>query len=560
MSMRIDELEPRHGSEPTLTILPLGGLGEIGMNMTLFGSGDDWFAVDCGVQFADASMIGAEKVLPDLDLLGEYRDRIKAIILTHGHEDHIGAVEHVVGLLPVPVYAPPFVCELIRLKGDEFGAAARPKLMPVAPGHKVTIGDITIEFLRVTHSIPDCHALVMRTPVGIVVHSGDFRIEPDPLDGRNFDLDGMRALGDEGVRLLLSDSTNAQVPGRTTPERQVLESLRERIQDLDGRRVIVSLFASNVHRVRAMMELAQILGRRVALVGRSLNIYMEAARRTFQFPELPDLVDPHQLHKVPDHKLMILCTGSQAEPRSALYRASIDDHPDLRIHEGDEVILSSRIIPGNEKAIFRMINNLGRLGARVVHERVAKVHGSGHAYREELRDVLNLIRPQVFVPVHGEYAFLQSHAELARECGVEDVRVLENGHHLEVTRTDATVTERVGLTFHYVDGPVVGDAGELHLDERRRMGWTGVVAARLRASRKAKRWTTVVDLQAIGCPVGDGKMLGEAATYAAEQVAALPITSDAQALEQTLVASIRSFFRRRLDRKPSVLPFVEVKE
>jgi ribonuclease J len=558
--MRIDELEPRHGSEPTLTILPLGGLGEIGMNMTLFGSGDDWFAVDCGVQFADASMIGAEKVLPDLDLLGEYRDRIKAIILTHGHEDHIGAVEHVVGLLPVPVYAPPFVCELIRLKGDEFGAAARPKLMPVAPGHKVTIGDITIEFLRVTHSIPDCHALVMRTPVGIVVHSGDFRIEPDPLDGRNFDLDGMRALGDEGVRLLLSDSTNAQVPGRTTPERQVLESLRERIQDLDGRRVIVSLFASNVHRVRAMMELAQILGRRVALVGRSLNIYMEAARRTFQFPELPDLVDPHQLHKVPDHKLMILCTGSQAEPRSALYRASIDDHPDLRIHEGDEVILSSRIIPGNEKAIFRMINNLGRLGARVVHERVAKVHGSGHAYREELRDVLNLIRPQVFVPVHGEYAFLQSHAELARECGVEDVRVLENGHHLEVTRTDATVTERVGLTFHYVDGPVVGDAGELHLDERRRMGWTGVVAARLRASRKAKRWTTVVDLQAIGCPVGDGKMLGEAATYAAEQVAALPITSDAQALEQTLVASIRSFFRRRLDRKPSVLPFVEVKE
>lgn len=557
--MRIDEDDTRRIDTDLLKILPLGGLGEIGMNMTLFGVGEDWFIVDAGVQFCDASMIGAERMVQDLDLLDEYRDRVRAVILTHGHEDHIGAVEHIVGRLPVPVYAPPFVCELIRLKSAEYGSANKPNLIPVTPESTLDIGRVQVRFIRVTHSIPDCHALVMRTPVGTVVHSGDFRIDLDPMDGRPFDTEAFRRIGDEGVRLLMADSTNAEVPGRTRPEREVLELLRERIEAAEGR-VIVSLFASNVHRVRALIDVAQACGRRVALVGRSLNVYMEAARRTFQHPPPQDLVAPAHIERVHDPKMLVLCTGSQAEPRSALYRASNMDHPDLRIHAGDLVILSSRIIPGNEKPIARMINNLARLGATVVHERVAKVHGSGHAYREELLELLQLVRPRTFVPIHGEYAFLRAHGVLAESSGVEEVRVLENGHLLEVGPSDSTVVEHVPLTFHYVDGPLVGDAGELRLDERKRIAWTGVVAAHLKAQRGRKRWTVHVDIQSVGCPTLEPGLLDAAADSAAEQVADLPIEASRKELESTLVASIRAFFRRRMDRKPTVMAFVDLKE
>jgi ribonuclease J len=557
--MRIDEDDRHHVDTGTLKILPLGGLGEIGMNMTLFGVGEDWFIVDAGVQFCDASMIGAERMVQDLGLLDEYRDRVKAIILTHGHEDHIGAVEYVVGRIPVPVYAPPFVCELIRLKSAEYGSTNKPNLIPVTPDSTVDVGPIQVRFVRVTHSIPDCHALVMRTPVGTVVHSGDFRIDLEPMDGRPFDTEAFRRIGDEGVRLLLADSTNAEVPGRTRPEREVIELLRERIEAAEGR-VIVSLFASNVHRVRALIDVAQACGRRVALVGRSLNVYMEAARRTFQHTPPEDLVTPANIERVHDAKMLVLCTGSQAEPRSALYRASNADHPDLRIRPSDLVILSSRIIPGNEKPIARMINNLGRLGATVIHERVAKVHGSGHAYREELRELLELVRPRTFVPVHGEYAFLRAHAALAEECGVEEVRVLENGHLLEVGPTDSTVLEQIPLTFHYVDGPLIGDAGELRLDERKRIAWTGVVAAHVKAHRGRKRWTVHVDVQAVGCPTIEDGLLNDVAEHAADALADLPIEASRKELESTLVASIRAFFRRRMDRKPTVMPFVELKE
>ncbi len=557
--MRIDEDDRHHVDTGTLKILPMGGLGEIGMNMTLFGVGEDWLIVDAGVQFCDASMIGAERMIQDLDLLDEYRDRVKAIILTHGHEDHIGAVEHIVGRMPVPVYAPSFVCELIRLKSAEYGSVNKPNLIPVTPESTVNIGQIQVQFIRVTHSIPDCHALVMRTPVGTVIHSGDFRIDLDPMDGRPFDTEAFRRLGDEGVRLLMADSTNAEVPGRTFPERQVLEQLRKLIEAAESR-VIVSLFASNVHRVRALIDVAHACGRRVGLVGRSMSVYMEAAGRTFQHPPPEDLVAPAHIERIHDSKMLVLCTGSQAEPRSALCRAANMDHPDLRIHTGDTVILSSRIIPGNEKPIHRMINNLARLGANVIHEGVAKVHGSGHAYREELRELLELVRPRMFVPIHGEYAYLRAHAKLAEECGVDEVRVLENGHLLEVGKNDSNVLEQLPLTFHYVDGPLVGDAGELRLDERKRIAWTGVVAAHLKAQRGHKRWTVHVDVQSVGCPMIEDGLMNAVAEHAADAIADLRIEASRKELESTLVSSIRAFFRRRMDRKPTVMPFVELEE
>lgn len=558
-----------------LTILPLGGLGEIGMNMTLFGVGDDWFAVDAGMQFCDPWVVGAESRLPDLDLLSDYRDRIQALILTHGHEDHLGAVEHVTRVCRVPVHAPPFACELIRLKADEFGAVSRPDLHPVAPGDRVRVGPMTIEFLRVTHSIPDCHALVIRTPFGTVVHSADFKVDLDPPDGHPFDVKGFERLGDEGVRLLLSDSTNALAPGRTRPEREVLQDLSRLIEQAPGR-VIVSLFASNVHRVLGLAEVATRLGRRVALVGRSLHVYLEAARRAGQVSGAVtglDFVDARALDLVPDGRILVICTGSQAEARSALYRASQQDHPDLAIRPGDLVILSSRIIPGNERPIHRMVNHLTRLGARVLHERVARVHGSGHACQEELKDLIRMVRPASFIPIHGEYFFLRAHADLALAEGVPDVRVVENGHVVEVTKDEVTVVDRLPLTFHYVDGPLVGDASELRLDERRRIGWTGVLAARVvmrgarvgtgrggKAGRRRKPWHALVEVQGVGVPLVDPNQYEAAAAEVVEELEELPAEATRAQMEETVSGTLRAFFRRRMERKPHVLVFLNLSD
>lgn len=546
-----------------LTIIPLGGLGEIGMNMTLFGVGDNWFAVDAGVQFGDPWLLRTEAALPDLDLLYDYRDRVKAIVVTHGHEDHIGAVEHVARVCRVPVYAPPFACEVLRLKREEFGIRYEPTVNPVKPGDRLRIGPISLEFLRVTHSIPDCLALVMRTPFGTVVHSGDFKIDSEPLDGRHFDYEGFERLGGEGVRLLLSDSTNVLQPGRTRSERELLRSLKDIVQGAPGR-VIVSLFASNVHRIWGLMGLASSVGRRVAIVGKSLQVYTEAARQSGQ-PGQPerqwDLVDQRALDTVSDRQLLVICTGSQAEPRSVLVRASRQEHPDLMIRPGDLVILSSRIIPGNERAIQRMVNDLTRLGARVLNERIAAVHASGHACEEELRQLVRLLRPRAFIPIHGEYAFLRAHADLAQAEGVEECRVVDNGQVVEVTAQEVFVADKIALNYHYVDGPLVGDAGELRLEERRRIAQTGVLAARVvmrstRTRRGRKSWRATAEVRGVGIPALEPDLYQDAEAAVVGELEALPAECSRAQMEETVSLTLRSFFSRKMDRKPHVIVFL----
>lgn len=530
------------------------------MNMTLFGVGDDWFVVDAGVQFCDPWTIGAESCLPDLDLLEDFGDRIKAIIISHGHEDHIGSLEYVCRFCKAPVYAPPFARELIRLKAEEFGAASRPEITTISPGDKVDVGAMSIEFIRVTHSIPDCLALVIRTPFGTVLHTGDFKIEPHPLDGRTMDLDRFKEVGDEGVRLMMSDSTNALVPGHTRSEREVEQALADTMEVAPGR-IILSMFASNTFRVHRVAEIAARANRRVALLGKSLHLYQEAARNAELCMELKNLVDPSRIEQVPDQDLVIVCTGSQAEARAVLFRASTNDHPALRIREGDLVIMSSKIIPGNERPIHRMINNLTRLGARVLNEKTAPIHASGHACRDELREVIQLVRPQTFVPVHGEYAFLRAHADIAASENVPDIRVIENGDVLELDHQGATLVDHLDLTYQYVDGPLVGDAGELRLSERRRMGWTGVVAARLkRVKARGRKRRYRVDLQTVGCPLDEDDLLKAASRHAVVEVEKLPRDAGRKSVEETLVRSLRAFFRRRLERKPSIMAFVDLSE
>jgi ribonuclease J len=500
--------------------------------------------------------VGAEKNLPDLDLLAEYRDRIRAYIITHGHEDHVGAVEYASTVCPAPVYATPFVCQLVGIKHEIFGRGRKPDIHPVCAGDVITVGPFEIEFIRVTHSIPDSCALAITTPVGIVIHTGDFRLDDAPFDGQVTDMKRFRELGDQGVRLLLQDSTNAQIEGRTKSDVVVQAGLDKVIAEAKGR-IIISLFASNAMRVRTLIDLAANHGRRTALVGRSLTIYNDAYNRAFGTRTPSGVVDERNVERIPGDELMVLCTGSQAEPRSVLARASNMDHPDLRIHPGDTIVFSSRIIPGNEKGIFRMINNLTRLGATIVNERNANVHGSGHAQRDELTDMIHAVRPEILVPMHGEYRFMVAHKELAESLGVEDVRLLENGHQLEISRHDAIVTDHLSLNFHYVDGPLVGDADELCLADRRRIGWNGVVAATLKITRGRREWNVGLKIAAVGIPFFEESTLQCAREYAIEQLEDMPIDASKQDIEDTLDASLRSYVRRITDHKPTILHFVE---
>ena len=462
-----------------LRIIPLGGLGEVGKNMTVYELDEDILVVDAGLAFPRDEHLGVDLVLPDFGYVEEQRDRVRAVVLTHGHEDHVGALPYLLREVRVPeVWATKLTLELVASKLDEHGLLRSTELRELVPEQgPVRIGRFQLEAIRMAHSIPDAVALVLETPAGRVVHTGDYKIDHTPVDGIKTDVGKLAEVGNRGVDLLLGDSTNAERPGVTQSERVVGETFRQIIPARQGR-VLVSSFASNIHRMQQAIDVAVQVNRKVAMVGRSLRKNLNIARN-LNYVQVPEdtLIRTARIDEFRPAELMILCAGSQGEPLSALTRVAYNDHPAVKVDRGDTVIISAKPIPGNELRIHDTINGLTKLGAEVLHEEVAPVHVSGHGNAEELRTILSLLRPKAVMPVHGEYRMLAAHARLAQEAGVpaRSIIVAENGSVVELSAEGPRIVDHVEAGVTFVDGLGVGDVQDVALRDRRHLSEDGVL-------------------------------------------------------------------------------------
>ncbi len=463
--------------EPKLAVIPLGGLGEIGKNMTAVRFGENIVLIDCGLMFPEEEMLGIDIVIPDITYLLEHKEQVLGILLTHGHEDHIGALPYVLRQINVPVYGSKLALGLVQGKLKEHNMLDQVKLNTVKPRDTIQIGPFKCEFIRVSHSIPDAMAIAIHTPVGTLLHTGDFKIDQTPVDGEVIDLPRFAALGEKGVLVMLSDSTNVERAGYTMSERVVGNTFDETFRNAPER-IIIATFASNVHRLQQAITVAHKYDRHVAVVGRSMVNVMQVAGE-LGYIKIPKgtLVELDEAARLPKNKVVLLTTGSQGEPMSALTRIAMNDHRQVDVMPGDTVIISATPIPGNEKLVARIIDQLFKLGAKVIYEAVSGIHVSGHPSQEELKLMINLIRPKFFIPVHGEYRMLKKHAELARELGIpaENIFVGENGQVFEFTRKYGRMTGRVTSGRVLVDGLGVGDVGNIVLRDRKQLSQDGIL-------------------------------------------------------------------------------------
>ena len=456
---------------PKLKIIPLGGLGEIGKNMTVVEFGNDLIIIDCGMGFPDEDMYGIDVVLPDITYLRNNASRIRGMIITHGHEDHIGAVPYVLQELDVPIYTTPLTAALIELKLEEYDLLYNTQIFTKKAGSVFRVGAFTVEFIHVNHSIPDAVALAIRTPVGTIVHTGDFKIDVTPISGGMIDLVRLGELGNEGVLALLSDSTNVETPGHSDSERKVGVSFDKLFQGCD-KRIIITTFASNVHRLQQIINVAAKYRRKVAVTGRSMENVLRTAM-VLGYMDVPEnvLVDLDQMKTLPKSSSVIISTGSQGEAMSALYRMAFSEHKQIHIDAGDRVIISASAIPGNENTISRVIDELFHKGAEVIYDRHTDLHVSGHACQEEQKMMLALVRPKYFIPVHGEYRMLVKHAELGKMMGVapKNVIIAENGQVIEFTKKGILSESSVTAGAVLVDGSVgMGEVGSVVMHDRHR--------------------------------------------------------------------------------------------
>ncbi len=459
-------------------IIPLGGLDEIGKNMTAYECGDDIFVVDCGLAFPDDEMLGIDLVIPDVTWLEKNRDRVRGVVLTHGHEDHIGGLPYVLKNVNMPVYGSKLTLGILEGKLKEHGLLGKVKLNVVAPGDKINLGCMSVEFINVTHSIAGSFALAITTPAGLIIQTGDFKIDCTPILGEMIDLARFGELGKNGVLALLMDSTNAERPGYTMSERKVGESFDGLFQRAQNKRIIIATFASNVHRVQQIVNAAAYYGRHVAISGRSMVNVCNIANE-LGYLDIPEglVVDLDVINRYPPEKMVIITTGSQGEAMSALYRMAFSDHNRIEVGQNDFIIISASPIPGNEKTVSKMVNELLKLGAEVVYESLAEVHASGHACQEELKIMIGLTRPKYFIPVHGEQKHLRKGAKLAQSMGIDTKNILitEIGKVIELLPNSCKVVGTVPSGRVLVDGLGVGDVGSIVLRDRKHLAQDGLI-------------------------------------------------------------------------------------
>jgi ribonuclease J len=460
-----------------LKIIPLGGLGEIGLNMMVFEYGESLLVVDAGLMFPEDYMLGIDYVIPDMGYLKKNRSKLVGIVLTHAHEDHIGAIPYLLREFNIPVHGTSFTLGMVRHKLEEHDLLANTTLIKIEPGSKLTLGEFELDFIRVAHSVVDGVGIAIRTPEGLIVHTGDFKISHTSINKMDTDLSRFAQLGEEGVLALLSDSTNVEKEGYTISDKQVGETLANIAVESQGR-IIVALFASSISRIQQLINIASKTGRKVVFNGKSIEISTELAK-ALGFLQIPlnTEIDIGELDAYSEEETLIITTGSQGEPMSALARMAGGTHKYIKIQSGDTVILSSKFIPGNEKAITHIINNLYRLGANVIYEKISAIHVSGHAFREELKMMIQLTRPKYFIPIHGEYRHLVHHARLANYLGIADDRILlaENGQVIQFDETGGKIGQNITIGRVLIDGKGIGDVGRSVLKERRLLSEEGLV-------------------------------------------------------------------------------------
>lgn len=548
--------------ESKLRIIPLGGMGEIGKNMTVIEYEEDIIIIDAGLAFPDEELLGIDLVIPDYSYVKENKERIRGIFLTHGHEDHIGALPYVLKDIPVPVYGPRLALGLLEGKLAEQAPGLSADLREVKPWQRVKAGCFSLDFIRVNHSIADVLAMAIETPLGYLVHTSDFKIDQTPVDGQVTQFHRFAYYGDKGVLLLFSDSTNADRPGYTPSEREVGKSFDDSFREAE-QRIIVATFATNIHRVQQIVDMAHKYGRKIAVVGRSMvNVFNIA--KGLGYLRVPDGIEVEldKIGKIPHNKLVIISTGSQGEPMSALSRMANNDHRKIAIVPGDTVILSAIPIPGNEKLVARTVNHLFELGAKVIYESGAGMHVSGHASQEELKMMLNLVRPKYFVPVHGESRHLYKHAELAKSVGIpeENIFVLKNGDILEIDNKSAKSVNKVQVGQVLVDGLGVGDVGNVVLRDRRVLSQDGILIVVVTTEQQTGRIVAGPDIISRGFVyVRESEGLLEEAR---EKVKAALERCDPDELKEWSVLKRRiketldSFLWERTKRRPMIMPII----